>query len=153
MAQQSYPSLHWGKSDTAMPKSSVLFICTHNSARSQIAEGLLRADFGDHFEAFSAGTLAKQVKPLAVKAMAEIGIDISGHRSKSVDEFSDRQIDYVVTVCDSAQETCPYFQANISIVHRNFHDPSDAAGSEEQKLEAFRTVRDEIRKWIANTFG
>ena len=136
-----------------MPKHSVLFICTHNSARSQMAEGLLRADFGDRFEAFSAGTQATRVKPLAVKAMAEIGLDISGHRSKTVDEFFDRKMDYVVTVCDSARETCPYFPANIGVVHRNFRDPSDATGADEQKLEAFRTTRDEIRKWVADTFG
>lgn len=136
-----------------MPKQSVLFICTHNSARSQMAEGLMRADLGERFESFSAGTEATMVKPLAVRAMAELGIDISSCRSKTLDEFSGRDIDYVVTVCDSARETCPYFPARIEAIHRNFVDPSDTKGTEGQRLDAFRTTRDEIRSWIEDEFG
>lgn len=136
-----------------MTGQSVLFICTHNSARSQMAEGLLRDRLGDRFDAYSAGTEATRVKPLAIEAMAEIGIDISGHHSKTVDEFRDRQIDYVVTVCDSARETCPYFPARVEIIHRAFKDPSDAVGSHEVRLAAFRTARDEIDAWISSRFG
>ncbi|MFV1979923.1 MAG: arsenate reductase ArsC [Rhodothermia bacterium] len=136
-----------------MPKQSVLFICTHNSARSQMAEGLLRANLGDRYEAYSAGTEADRVKPLAIRAMAELGIDISGHRSKTVDEFFGRKIDYVVTVCDSAREACPYFPARIEVMYKNFEDPSDANGTEEQRLSAFRATRDEIRSWILDEFG
>ena len=139
-----------------MPRKSVLFICTHNSARSQMAEGLLRADLGDRFEAFSAGTEVTQVKPMAVRAMAEVGIDISGHQSKTVDTFFGRQIDYVVTMCDSAREACPYFPARIEVMYQNFEDPSgmeDTEGSDEQRLGAFRATRDEIRLWIKHQFG
>jgi arsenate reductase len=117
-----------------------------------MAEGLLRADFGDRYESFSAGTEATLVKPLAIAAMADVGIDISKHRSKTVEEFSDQDIDYVVTVCDSARESCPYFPARIEVIHRDFLDPSNAEGTAEEKLEAFRTTRDEIRSWIQSTF-
>jgi len=136
-----------------MPKQTVLFICTHNSARSQMAEGLLRADLGDQYEAFSAGTEATGVKELAIRAMAELGIDISGHRSKTVSKFFGQRIDYVVTVCDSAREACPYFPARIEVIYQNFEDPSDMEGTEEQRLDAFRTTRDEIRSWINDKFG
>jgi arsenate reductase len=131
----------------------VLFICTHNSARSQMAEGLIRHDHGDRYEAYSAGTESTFVKPLAIAAMAEIGIDISGHRSETVDVYRDVPMDYVVTVCDSARETCPYFPAKKQIIHRDFDDPSNAEGTEEERLQAFRHTRDEIREWIAGTFG
>ena len=113
----------------------------------------MRADFGGQFESFSAGTEATMVKPLAVLTMAELDIDISGHRSKTVDEFVGREIDYVVTVCDWARETCPYFPARIEAIHQNFDDPSDAEGTEEQRLNAFRTTRDKIRLWIKDRFG
>lgn len=139
--------------NSAMPKQSVLFLCTHNSARSQMAEGLLRARFGDRYEVFSAGTEATAVKPLAVEAMAEVGIDISRHRSKSFDEYIDRAFDYVVTVCDTAREACPYFPATVEIVHRDFEDPSNTEGTEEEKLAAFRATRDEIDAWLAERFG
>jgi len=133
-------------------KISALFICTHNSARSQMAEGLLNALHGDRFEAFSAGTQPTSVHPLAVKAMAEIGVDISGHRSKSVDEFRDRDIDYVVTVCDRAHQNCPFFAGGRKHLHKGFGDPARAGSDESGMLEAFRRTRDEIRTWLDKEF-
>lgn len=133
-------------------KKRVLFICTHNSARSQMAEGLLRSMHGDRYEVFSAGTHPRGVNPYAVKVMKEIGIDISHHRSKSVNEFLGMEIDYVVTVCDSAREECPYFPGGKNYIHRSFEDPSSAKGSEEEIMEVFRRVRDEIRDWINEFF-
>ncbi len=134
-------------------KKRVIFICTHNSARSQMAEGLLRALYGDKFEAFSAGTVATQVNPFAIAVMKEIGIDISHHRSKTIDEFRDQSFDYVVTVCDHAKETCPYFPNGKIMLHKGFVDPSSVEGSEQEKLKVFRKVRDEIKAWIEETFG
>jgi arsenate reductase len=131
----------------------VLFLCTHNSARSQMAEGLLRALGGDRFEAASAGTQQTRVNPLAVRAMAELGIDIAGHESKTLDRFLDERWDYVVTVCDSANEACPVFPGATQRVHWSFDDPSRATGTEAQRLVTFRRVRDEIatrlREWLA----
>jgi arsenate reductase (thioredoxin) len=125
----------------ALPR--VLFLCVHNSARSQMAEGLLRALAGDRFEAFSAGAEATEVRPLAIRAMAELGVDIAGQRSKTVREFDGRTFDWVVTVCDDAKEACPYFPGGRQL-HWSFDDPSAAQGTEEQRLEVFRRVRDEI---------
>ena len=122
----------------------VLFVCTHNSARSQMAEGLLRHYSGEHFEAFSAGTEPGSLHPLAVRAMAELGIDISGHSSKPVDQFLDQSFDFVVTVCDQARESCPVFPGAASQLHWSFEDPSQVEGSESEQLEVFRRVRDEI---------
>jgi arsenate reductase len=122
----------------------VLFICTHNSARSQMAEGMLRAWGGDRFEAFSAGTQATEVRPLAIAAMDEVGIDISGHRSKTIAEFEGQPFDYAVTVCDEAREACPYFAGARQQLHWSFDDPSAATGSEAERLAVFRRVRDEI---------
>jgi len=133
-------------------KKSVLFICTHNSARSQMAEGLLRSMYGDKYEVASAGTIASQVNPYAIEVMKEIGIDISNHRSKSIEEFRGKTFDYVITVCDRANETCPFFPGKVHI-HRNFEDPALATGSDEEKLKVFRKVRDEIRSWIEDVFG
>ena len=127
-------------------KQRVLFICTHNSARSQMAEGFLRSLCGDYYEANSAGTQPTQVNPLAIKVMTEIGIDISNHHSKSISEFKDVEIDYVVTVCDTAKETCPFSPGAKKIFHKSFEDPSQYAGTEEEKLEKFRHIRDEIKK-------
>lgn len=129
-------------------KKKVLFICTHNSARSQMAEGLLNTLGGDRFEAFSAGTEATEVRPLAVEVMREIGIDISNHTSKRVDPFLDQEFDLVVTVCDRARESCPYFPGGKEVLHKGFNDPSEASGTEEEKRAVFRKVRDEIREWI-----
>ena len=129
----------------------ILFICTHNSARSQMAEGLMRALFGNKFESYSAGTVATGVNPLAIKVMAEIGIDISHHRSKSVEEFRGWKFDYVVTVCDQAKETCPFFPGAKEYLHKGFEDPSQYRGNE--ALEKFRKVRDEIKEWLIETFS
>src|SRR5438477_8217286 len=112
-------------------KKRVLILCTGNSARSQMAEGLLRHDAGDRFDVFSAGTKPSQVRPEAIAAMRELGIDISGHRSKSVDEFTGQQFDYVLTVCDKARESCPVFPGKAFAIHRNFDDPAALQGSEE----------------------
>jgi arsenate reductase len=133
-------------------KPRVLFICTHNSARSQMAEGYLRARHADLFEVASAGTEVREVHPLAVKVMGEIGIDISGYRSKLIDEFSDTGIDIVVTVCDSASGTCPFFPKAASVIHAGFPDPSSCNGTSDECLEIFRTVRDGIISWIDHAF-
>ena len=136
-----------------MSKPSILFICTHNSARSQMAEGLFRARYGDRFEVFSAGTERTHVRPQAIHVMDEIGIDLSGHHSKTVDDLGDRTYDYVVTVCDAARENCPYLPARKKNLHHSFDDPSAATGSEEEKLEVFRRIRDEIDQWIGESFA
>ncbi len=136
-----------------MDKTSVLFICVHNSARSQMAEGLANAHYGDRFEAVSAGSVPTRVHPAAIKAMAEIGIDISGHRSKGLDEFEGRKFDIVVMVCDDKATDCPFFSGGNEYVHHAFDDPAACVGSEEEVLACFRRVRDEIRAWIDETFG
>lgn len=129
----------------AEKKIRVLILCTGNSARSQMAEGLLRHDGGEGFEVYSAGTIASFVRPQAIAAMEEIGIDISGHRSKSVDEFTGQEFDYVITVCDNAKESCPVFPGKTKRIHWSFYDPAEADGSDEEKLSVFRQVRDEIQ--------
>jgi arsenate reductase len=126
-------------------KTRVLFLCTHNSARSQMAEGLLRDLAGDQFEVMSAGTEATHVRPLAVRAMEEIGVDISGQESKTLDRYLDQPFDYVITVCDDANEACPFFPGAQSRLHWSFEDPSRAEGSEEERLELLRRVRDGIK--------
>jgi arsenate reductase len=131
----------------------VLILCTGNSARSQMAEGLLRHAGGDRFEVFSAGTHPSTVRPEAIAAMAEIGIDISGQRSKSVDEFTGVPLDVVITVCDNARENCPVFPAATVRLHWPFEDPAAAGGDFEARLAEFRRVRDLIRErvleWVA----
>ncbi|MCS7258884.1 MAG: arsenate reductase ArsC [candidate division WOR-3 bacterium] len=134
-------------------RKKVLFICTHNSARSQIAEGLLNYLYGDKYEAFSAGTQPTQVHPYAIKVMQEIGIDISHHYSKSIQEFVNKEFDYVVTVCDSANETCPIFSNSKIRIHKSFENPVNFTGSEAEILNNFRKVRDEIKEWIVEFFG
>ena len=133
-------------------KEHVLFICTHNSARSQMAEAFLREMYGNRFEAKSAGIDPKGVHPLAVDAMREIGIDISGQRSKSLLEFRDESFDVVVTVCDHARESCPFFPGGKQQLHKGFEDPSSFSGSEEEVLVKFREVRDSLKKWIEELF-
>ncbi len=133
-----------------MSKRAVLFLCTHNSARSQMAEGLLRALKGESYEVFSAGLEPTQVDPDAIKAMVEFGIDISGQRSKGMDEFHGINFDFVATVCDSAREACPFFPGAKEQIHRSFDDPAAYEG--EARLAAFRRVRAEIRDWIAESF-
>ncbi len=125
-----------------MKQQRVLILCTGNSARSQMAEGLLRSIAGDRFEVFSAGTKPVGLNPNAVVAMREMGIDISNHRSKSADEFAGQNFDYVITVCDNAREACPFFPGGGKRIHRSFEDPASAPP--EQQLEAFRRVRDQI---------
>ena len=126
-------------------KKWVLILCTGNSARSQMAEGLLRHDGGGRFEVESAGTRPSGVRAEAVEAMREIGVDISAHRSKSVDEFEGQDFDYVITVCDNAKENCPVFPSKTERVHWSFDDPAAAHGGDAERLAVFRRVRDEIR--------
>ena len=123
----------------------VLILCTANSARSQMAEGLLRHDAGNVYEVFSAGTKPSHVRPEAITVMREVGIDISGHRSKSVDEFAGQDFDYVITVCDNAKESCPIFPAKTKRIHWSIEDPAAVQGSQGETLTAFRRVRDELR--------
>src|SRR5919199_5868192 len=123
-------------------KRRELFLCTHNSARSQMAEGLLRHLAGDRVEAFSAGTEATHLRPLAVRAMREIGIDISCQESKSLERYLDVPFDAVITVCDQANEACPTFYGARERLHWSFPDPSRATGTEEEQLAAYRQVRD-----------
>lgn len=131
-----------------MTKARVLILCTGNSARSQMAEGLLRHDAGDRFEVFSAGVAPGKVRPEAIAVMRELGIDISGHRSKHVDEFAGEEFDYVLTVCDNARESCPIFPGKTVTIHRSFVDPAALDGSEHERMAAFRKVRDEIRGYL-----
>lgn len=133
-------------------KISVLFVCTHNSARSQMAEALLNSLYGDRFIAYSAGTEPSGVSPYAVKVMKEVGVDISGNKSKHVSEFSGGSFDYVVTVCDSAKESCPFFPGAKKFIHKSFPNPVNFRGGEDEKILVFRRVRDEIRDWIKETF-
>jgi arsenate reductase len=130
-------------------KQRVLILCTGNSARSQMAEGLLRHDTGDRFEVFSAGTRPSQVRPEAIAVMHELGIDISAHRSKSVNEFSGQPFNYVLTVCDNAKESCPIFPGKTVTIHHSFDDPAALQGSEEERLALFRRVRDDIREYLS----
>ncbi len=127
-------------------KKRVLILCTGNSARSQMAEGLLRNMAGDRFEIFSAGTHPVALNPLAVEVLREIGVDISHHRSKSVDEFTGQQFDSVITVCDNARESCPVFPGAGERIHHNFPDPAAFSGC--RQSAAFRQVRDLIRSWL-----
>ena len=130
---------------------TVLFLCTHNSARSQMAEAFLNNLCGDRFKAESAGVTPTRINPHVAKVMAEIGVDLSTHRSKSIMEFQGRNFDYVVTVCDQAREECPFFPGEKQI-HRTFPDPSSFSGTEEEILMKVRAVRDEIKEWIDKTF-
>jgi arsenate reductase len=141
-----------------MKKQTVLILCTGNSARSQMAEGLLRHDSGDRFEVFSAGVSPTRVRPEAIAVMRELGIDLSAHHSKHVDEFASQNFDYVLTVCDHARELCPVFPGGTKTIHHSFVDPADfddsegsseeARLSEEERLAVFRKVRDQIRDYL-----
>jgi arsenate reductase (thioredoxin) len=126
----------------------VLFVCTHNSARSQMAEGFLREYGGDRFEVFSAGTEATAVRPEAITAMAEVGIDISAHESKTVDRYLGQSFAWVITVCDQAREACPIFPGATETAHWGFDDPSAATGDEGERMAVFRRVRDEIARRV-----
>lgn len=129
-------------------KIRVLVLCTANSARSQMAEGLLRHDYREHIAVESAGTRATAVRPEAIAVMQEVGVDISDHLSKSVDTFADTRFDYVLTVCDGARETCPVYPGHVTRIHRDFPDPALVAGTNVEHLNAFRSVRDEIRVYL-----
>ncbi|MBA4114857.1 MAG: arsenate reductase ArsC [Rubrobacter sp.] len=129
-------------------KSRILFLCTHNSARSQMAEGLLRHLAGDRFEVHSAGTEATSVRPEAVRVMAEVGVDISGQESKTLERYLGETFEYVITVCNDANEACPVFPGARNRLHWSFEDPSRATGTDEERLEVFRKVRDRIRSRI-----
>ena len=126
----------------------MLFLCTHNSAKSQMAEGLLRHLAGNYFEVMSAGTEATHVRPLAIRAMEELGIDISGQESKTLDRYLGDTFDYVVTVCDDANEACPVFPGAKRRLHWSFEDPAQARGSEEERLRVLQSVRDAIKERI-----
>jgi arsenate reductase len=129
-------------------KRRILFICTHNSARSQMAEGLVNGLFNKKYKAFSAGTEPAVINPFAVKAMIEIGIDISKHTSKGLDDFLSQEFDYVITVCDNANENCPFFPGGKERIHKGFKDPAAVEGTDTEKLEVFRLARDEIKAWL-----
>ena len=145
------------------PKKTFLFLCTHNSARSQMAEGLLRAMYGHRYESYSAGIKATSVDPRAKMVMKEIGIEISLQRSKSVEEFIDTIFDLAVTVCDRAKQACPISTTELKIptksikarkvIHKSFEDPALAAGTNEEQINVFRRVRDGIKAWIIDEFG
>jgi arsenate reductase len=130
-----------------MAKKTVLFICIHNSARSQMAEGLFRHCYGEKFNVYSAGSDPQEIHPMSVQVMAEIGIDISKHKSKSLKEFKGQEMDYVVTVCGEGQSTCPFFAGGKKYIHQSFDDPA-FEGTEEEKMQRFKTVRDELKEWL-----
>lgn len=129
-------------------KEKILVLCTGNSARSQMAEGLLREALGHRFEIHSAGSKPNRVRPEAIAVMREIGIDISGHRSKHLDEYLGTEFRYVITVCDNAAETCPVFPGVAERIHWSFEDPAAVEGNEETRLAAFRRIRDEIAERV-----
>jgi arsenate reductase (thioredoxin) len=131
----------------------VLFICKHNSVRSQMAEGLLTYMYGDRYQAFSAGVRPGRLHPLAIDVMAEIGIDISHQRSKSIEEVIENFYDTVVTICDDAREDCPIYPGGAEILHHSFEDPSSFDGTPADVINKFCEVRDEMKKWIEGTFG
>lgn len=135
------------------PEKSVLFICTHNAVRSQMAEALLNNIYGDRYTAFSAGSDPTQMDPLVTSVMSEIGIDVSNHRSKGLAFFKDSKLDYIVTVCDQAHESCPYFPGGNLHLHRSFPDPSKFDGKHEDRVKEYRCIRDEIKKWIEEEFS
>lgn len=137
----------------APSRDVVVFVCTHNSARSQMAEGYLRARYGDRYEVHSAGTEQTHVRPLAIEVMQEWDVDLSGHHSKTLDALDDVAKDYVVTVCDNAREACPVVPARKAVLHQSFEDPSAATGTDDERRAVFRRVRDAIAAWIDDTFG
>lgn len=130
----------------------VLFICTHNSSRSQIAEGLIN-HYSDDYRAYSAGTEITYVNPYAITVLSEIGVDITHYRSKQIDEFENMKFDYVITVCDQAKETCPFFPSTKEFLHMGFSDPNSVEGSDDAKLNAFRETRSQISKWLSIKFN
>ena len=134
-------------------KKSVLFICSHNAARSQMAEAILNKLYGDRYTAFSAGTDPSQIDPIVVQVMKEVGIDVSGYKSKGLNVFQDYHFDYVVTVCDQANESCPYFPGGNLRIHKSFSDHSKLQGWHEDVIKEYRRTRDEIKNWIEKEFS
>ncbi|MGZ7067636.1 MAG: arsenate reductase ArsC [Methanobacterium sp.] len=136
-----------------MTKEKILFICTNNSARSQIAEGYLKHKYGEYYDVYSAGTEPTKVNPLAIKVMAEIGIDISNHYSKSLQEFDGEEFEQVITVCGGGiDQACPFFPGGKKQIHKGFKDPATIQGNENEKIKVFREVRGEITSWIDTEF-
>lgn len=133
-------------------KEKVLFLCNHNSARSQMAEGILKSLYGEYYDVYSAGSNPSTVNPYAVKVLEELNVDISHNRSKSLKEFEGHQFDYVVTVCGGEGEVCPFFPGGKNYLHKSFEDPTTVYGSGHEKADAFRRIRDEIKEWIIETF-
>jgi len=133
-------------------KEKVLIICNHNSARSQIAEGLLKSLYGEHYDIYSAGSEPTTVNLYAIKVLAENGVDISKNRSKSLKEFEGLEFDYVVTVCGGDSQACPFFIGGKTYLHEPFEDPAEVVGTDNEKTDAFRRTRDEIKGWIDKTF-
>ena len=134
-------------------KKRILFLCTHNAARSQMAEGFVNAILGEQYEAYSAGIAPSKVDPCTVTVMAEAGIDISRQRSKSVSAFNGTSFDYVATLCDDAANNCPAFPGGVIHLHHSFDNPSPAFGSDTDRCASFRHVRDQIKEWIESTLG
>ncbi|MFQ3578606.1 MAG: arsenate reductase ArsC [Bacteroidales bacterium] len=134
-------------------KKRVIFVCTHNSNRSQIAEALLKKIYGEHYEVFSAGSHPTKVNNYAVKVLLEDGIDISKNEAKDISNFIGQDFDYVVTLCDSAKEECPYIPKAKKYLHQSFYDPTNFVGSEEEKIEKFRILKNEIESFIKQTFA
>ncbi len=133
-------------------KQRILFICTHNSARSQMAEAFLNTYYGDRYEGYSAGLEPRRINKFVIQAMHEVGIDISDQQPKSIERFRKMHFDYAVTVCDHAREACPFFPGD-RILHTNFADPASFKGTNEEILDRTRDVRDQIEAWIRKTFG
>jgi arsenate reductase (thioredoxin) len=140
------------KSRTLSGKKKVLFLCTGNSCRSQMAEGYLRHFAGEKYEVYSAGLEPSKVNPNAIRVMKEDNVDISSFTSEDIKTFLNEDFDYIITVCDNAKESCPYFPANVKRIHWSFEDPADATGSEEKVLTVFRKVRDQIKKKIIDFY-
>jgi len=134
-------------------KRTILFVCVGNASRSQMAEGYVNAKMSDRYHASSGGLNPDKVSRKAIKVMDEIGIDISGQRSKSVEEFYGKEFDYVVTLCDEAEDECPHFLRGKDYIHRGFKDPCKVRGTEEELLGVYRSTRDDIIKWIDDIFG
>lgn len=137
----------------SLPKKTVLFVCTHNAVRSQMAEAFLNKMYGDRYSAVSAGSDPTQVDPLVRTVMREVGIDVNSNRPKGLNVFQDYHFDYVVTVCDHARESCPYFPEGSMRIHKSFPDPSKYQGWHEDVIKEYRRTRDEIKKWIEKEFN
>lgn len=133
-------------------KKSVLFVCTHNAVRSQMAEAFLNNIYGDRYSAFSAGSDPTQIDPSVILVMNEAGIDVGNQHAKGLNIFQSNHFDYVITVCDQAQESCPYFSEGDIRIHKSFSDPSRVEGLTEDKIKEYRKTRDEIKKWIEQEF-